>query len=204
MKSCEVLLLVFVAFFMINASAAEKECPERAIAIETEEGRLCICTKGYFGDTCQLNVSSLEKNEKTLNQSEGNCRFWHQCLAVRWFNLMRSFKAFFKDFEQLSFVIGVVTGVVASPILRAIVYAVVRLCILCNGKKIRKDRSELRASTESQPSSGSVVIEMEPQLQECPEASKDDGADSQPIDQPQEDKQSELPGADCASESISK
>jgi hypothetical protein len=39
---------------------------------------------------------------------------------------MRSFKTFFKDFEQLSFVIGVVTGVVASPILRAIVYAVVR------------------------------------------------------------------------------
>ena len=45
---------------------------------------------------------------------------------------------------------------------------------------------------------------MESQLQECPEALKDDGADSQPIDQPQEDKQSELPGADCASESISK
>jgi hypothetical protein len=55
MKSCEVLLLVFVAFSSINASAAEKECPERAIAVETEEGRLCICTKGYFGDNCQLN-----------------------------------------------------------------------------------------------------------------------------------------------------
>ena len=43
-----------------------------------------------------------------------------------WFTFTTSVKAFFKDVEKLSFVTGIIVGVFASSILRAIFYALIR------------------------------------------------------------------------------
>ena len=69
MRSCEVLLLAFVAFLLINACVAKKVCPERAIAVETPEGTLCLCSQGYFGENCQFKgkISDIDLNNAVIN-----------------------------------------------------------------------------------------------------------------------------------------
>ena len=72
MRSVSFFFAFFIACFILmhNECRAEKTCPPRTRAVDTPQGKICVCTGGYYGENC----------EKTGRKSHVNC---HAQILIR-------------------------------------------------------------------------------------------------------------------------